>query len=311
MTPTARLALAVGAFVAVAAAAAALVFWVAPRWDAGEGGTFGVRSLLVKTNIAPEGALVGDQVSARASVLVNSDAIDPATVRLSARFAPFGLVGTRRVVHEDVGHAALVEVIYTLQCVTVDCLYAMEHVVDGKTLARPIRFRRGTLTARTRDGTVTRASFDWPRVNLRSRLDQETIDLLETRPAAFRRSDVSYLAPPAALGWGATGVAVALLLAGGWLVAGVIRGRRRERQLRIPAHLTGVDRALALLEHARAARDVAGERQALERLALELRKEGQPELSMAATRLAWSEHGPRDEALDSFTAHFAEARNGR
>ena len=106
-------------------------------------------------------------------------------------------------------------------------------------------------------------------------------------------------------------MAVALLLAGGWLVAGVIRGRRRERHLRIPAHLTGVDRALALLEHARAERDVAGERQALERLALELRKEGEPELSMAATRLAWSEHGPRDEALDSFAASFAEARNGR
>ena len=75
---------------------------------------------------------MGDQVSARASVLVDSDAIDPATVRLSARFAPFGLVGTGRVVHEDVGRAAQVEVIYTLQCVTVDCLYAMEHVVDGQ-----------------------------------------------------------------------------------------------------------------------------------------------------------------------------------
>ena len=91
----------------------------------------------------------------------------------------------------------------------------------------------------------------------------------------------------------------------------MIRGRRRVRQLRIPAHLTGVDRALALLEHARAARDVAGERRALERLALELRKEGEPELSMTATRLAWSEHGPRDEALDRFAASFAEARNGR
>ena len=76
---------------------------------------------------------MGDQISARASVLVNSDAIDPATVRLSARFAPFGLVRTERAVHEDVGHAALVEVTYTLQCVTVDCLYAMEHVVDGRT----------------------------------------------------------------------------------------------------------------------------------------------------------------------------------
>jgi hypothetical protein len=32
---------------------------------------------------------------------------------------------------------------------------------------------------------------------------------------------------------------------------------------------------------------------------------------MTATRLAWSEAGPRDEALDSLAADFAEARNGR
>jgi hypothetical protein len=311
VTPTARRALAVAALVAVAAAAASVVFWLAPRWDEGQGGTFGVRSLLVTTSVDPEGALVGDPVSARASVLVDSDAIDPATVRLSARFAPFGLVRTERAVNEEVGRAALVEVTYTLQCVTVDCLYAMEHVVDGRTVARPIRLRRGTLRARTRNGSVERVSFNWPRVNLRSRLDEQTIDLLETRPAAFRRPDVSYAVSPSSLGWGATGVAVALLLAGGWLVASAVRGRRLVRHLRIPAHLTGVDRALALLEHARATGDVAGERQALERLALELRKEGQPELSMTATRLAWSKDGPRDEALDSFAASFAEGRNGR
>lgn len=311
MTPTARQAVAVAALIAVAAAAAVVLLWLAPRWDAGEGGTFGVRSPVVTTRIDPEGALVGDQISARASVLVDSDAIDPATVRLSARFAPFGLVQTKRAVHEDVGHTALVEVTYTLQCVTVDCLYAMEHVVDGRTVARPIRLRQGTLRARTRDGGVKRVSFSWPRVNLRSRLDEETIDLLETRPAAFRRPAVSYAVSPSSLGWGATGVAVALLLAGGWLVAGAIRGKRRARHLRIPAHMTGVDRALALLEHARAARDVGGERQALERLALELHKEGEPELSMTATRLAWSKDGPRDEALDNFAASFAEARNGR
>ena len=140
---------------------------------------------------------MGDQVSARASVLVNSDAIDPATVRLSARFAPFGLVRTERAVHEDVGRAALVEVVYTLQCVTVDCLYAMERVVDGRTVSRPIRFPPGTLRARARDGSgAERASFRWPEVNLRSRLDESAIDLLETRPASFRRPDVSYAVSP-------------------------------------------------------------------------------------------------------------------
>ena len=185
MTPTTRRALAVVALVAVPAATVSVVFWLAPRWAEGEGGTFGLRSFRVITSIDPEGALVGDQVSARASVLVNSDAIDPATVRLSARFAPFGLVRTERAVHEDVGRAALVEVVYTLQCVTVDCLYAMERVVDDRPVSRPIRFPPGTLRARARDGSgAERASFRWPEVNLRSRLDESAIDLLETRPAS-------------------------------------------------------------------------------------------------------------------------------
>ena len=302
---------AAAALVGAAAVAIVVVAWLAPRWDAGEGGTFAVRDVRVTTSVDPQGVLVGDRVSARATVLVDADAIDPATVRLSSRFAPFGLVRTERTVHEDVGRAALVEVTYTLQCVTVDCLYAMERVVGGRVVARPIRFRQGTLRARAWDGGTARASFSWPPVNLRSRLDERTIDLLETRPAAFRRPDVSYAVSPAVLGWASTGVAVALLLVGASLVAVAIRGARRVRQLRIPAHLTGVDRALALLEHAREAKDVAGERRALERLALELRHVGERELSLTATRLAWSKDGPRNEALDRFTACFAEAPNGR
>ena len=302
---------AAAAVVGAAAVALVVVAWLAPRWDAGEGGTFAVRKIHVATSIDPQGVLVGDQVSGRASVLVDADAIDPATVRLSSRFAPFGLVRTERTVHADVGRAALVEVTYTLQCVTVDCLYAMERVVGGRVVARSIRFPQGTLRARTREGGTARASFSWPQVNLRSRLDESTIDLLETRPAAFRRPDVSYAVSPAVLGWAATVVAVALLLVGASLVAFAIVGARRVRHLRIPAHLTGVDRALALLAHARDAKDVAGERRALERLALELREAGERELALTATRLAWSKDGPRNETLDRFTAAFAETRNGR
>ena len=188
MTPTARRALAVAAIVAVVAAAASSCSGSRPAGTRERGARSACARSASRRRIDPEGALVGDQVSARASVLVDSDAIDPATVRLSARFAPFGLVRTERAVHEDVGHAALVEVTYTLQCVTVDCLYAMEHVVDGRTVARPIRLRRGTLTARTRDGGVERVSFSWPRVNLRSRLDER-----DDRPA---RDEACGVPPP-------------------------------------------------------------------------------------------------------------------
>ena len=311
VTPLVRRLLSWTALAVVSGIAAALAFVVAPGWDRGDGGTFGVASIRLTTSVDPQGALIGDQVKARVRVLVDTTRVDPAGVTLASRFAPFGLVETTRSIRQGIGRAAFVEVTYTLQCVTVDCLYAMEQVADGRTIPRPIRLRAGELIARTRAGGTERLAFTWPVVNLRSRLDQETIDQLETRPAAFRRSAVSYSVPPSLLGWIAVGVALALLLVGGWLVAGVVRGKDPVRRLRIPADMTGVDRALALLEHARVAGDVAGERRALERLSVELRREGNGDLSSFARRLAWSKDGPRDKALDSFAEELAEVRDGR
>ena len=301
-----------GSLVAIVAAVAlALVVLVAVRWEAGRGGSFSVDAPVAVTDIEPRGALVGDRLKARARVLVDTDRIDPDTVRLSPRFAPFGLVSIERSVQEGIGHTALVEVTYTLHCVTVDCLYAMERVVDGQTVDRPIVLPEGRIATRTREGAVAQSPLRWPAINLRSRLDQEQIDLLETRPASFRRPPVSYAVSPAVLGWGSTALALGLLGVAAWLVAGVVRRRILPRTLRIPEGMTGVERALALVQHARETGDVAGERRALERLAVELRRDGDAGGSAAARRLAWSKDGLEDDAVDHLASELATADRGR
>ena len=311
MSSSARLLTAV--LIAVSAIVVVLVagFVVAPRWDRGEGGTFTVRDARVATTVEPRGALVGDRVTATALVVVDADRIDPRSVRLDTRFAPFAVVGTTRTVDTGIGDAAFVRYRYSLQCLTVDCLTAMEVVREGKTLSRPIPLRDATLVARTREGSTERVAVEWPSVNLRSRIDQRDIDLVATAPAAFRTPGITYRVSPTLVGWMTVGLAIGLILVGAWLIALAVRGKRAVRRLRIPDHLSGVDRALALLDFARESGDVEGERRALERLAAELRDDGDLDGSEAARRLAWSREGLHDEELDEFRAGLVGARDGR
>jgi hypothetical protein len=107
------------------------------------------------------------------------------------------------------------------------------------------------------------------------------------------------------------GAASVLAVVGGLLVATAVRGRVAVRRLRIPAHLTPVERALALARHAAASGDTAGERRALERLATELRRSGDGELTDAVRRLAWSKEEPSDEALEELASELVRTGNGR
>jgi hypothetical protein len=77
----------------------------------------------------------------------------------------------------------------------------------------------------------------------------------------------------------------------------VSRDSRLLRTYRIPAHLSPVERALVLAEHATAHGEVEESRKALERLAEELRKRSAEGDANDAERLAWSESGPSPETV--------------
>jgi hypothetical protein len=88
------------------------------------------------------------------------------------------------------------------------------------------------------------------------------------------------------------------VLGAGWLVAAAVAGNTRlVRTRRIPAHLTPIERALVLAEHAAAHGEVDESRKALERLAEELRKRQAGAQADDAERLAWSESGPSPETV--------------
>ncbi len=312
MSYGARKAAALAVAATLLAAAVVLLVLLAPRWHGKEGGTFAVDGMRVSTILDPQSALVGDVVTARVRIFVDTADVVPSSVRLAQSFAPFAAVSTRRAVVRGIGSAARVDYTYALQCVTVSCVAGMERVVKGRTLLRQIPVPVGTVTFLRRDGATAKPlSVGWPLVILRSRLDTDSTEQQRPRPAAYRAPDVSYAVAPTLLGWLSVGFAALLALVGGTLVALAVRGRPSVGRLRIPSHLTPIDRAVALTRHARASGDAAAERKALERLAAVLRDAGEDELGGRVQALAWSRELASHDALGDLSPEIEAVRHGR
>ncbi len=312
MTGTSRRRLALLVVAAALVAVALLAGVLAPRWSDGEGGSYAPARLSTSARIEPGSALFGDVLTARATALVDTRAIDPDTVQLYPRFEPYRIASSARSVTDGVGRAARVEYVFRLHCLTAACLDAMEREGEnGRRITTPISFASARLVAETRDGGEQEARVRWPSVVVRSRLSPEDIESGRPVLPKLRLPAASYRVSPDLLGWALVVVSAALALCGAWLLASVLRARVAVRRLLLPAHLTAVERALALARHAAASGDTAGERRALERLASELRRQGDRELALAARRLAWSKHEPTGEALEEFAGELARTGNGR
>lgn len=303
------------AIVAAAAAAAValiLLLVLAPGWSDGGGGTYDPRATVVKTRLDPPSALFGDQVTATARVIVDAGEVDPASVTLDPSFKPFQAFGTSRTVRDGVGRAAEITFTFRLQCVTGTCIRAMEREERGGRIRTvPIALPKATVKARTRDGERLATDVGWPTLVVHSRLTAERIQNETPDVGAFAAPPVTYSASPDLVGWLLTAVAALLVLVAGWLVARSLATVRTERRLRLPAHLTPVERALALARHALDGGDVAGGRKALERLAAELERGGQDDLAQAAGRTAWSLPGPSVTSVDELTVSVRRSANGR
>jgi hypothetical protein len=153
-------------------------------------------------------------------------------------------------------------------------------------------------TYRTRDGRTVTTPVKWPIFGVQSRLTADEIALSTPQVAKDSTPPVSWAIAPGLLGGVALTLAALLILGAGWLVTSVVSGDTRlVRTRQIPAHLTPIERALALAEHAAAHGEVDESRKALERLAAELRRRRAVTHADDAERLAWSETDPSPESV--------------
>jgi hypothetical protein len=288
-----RLAAAAVGLVAVVAVVV-LTGVVARGWWRGDGGTYAPRKTLVHAEVTPPRSLFGQVLTANAQLVVDPRRVDPASIELNVDLRPFQIRSESHRVTHGLGRATVIDFQYDIQCVARACV---PHQKGAG--AESFQLKAAKATYRGRDGKTVTLAVVWPAFGVQSRLTAEEIALSTPQIASSSaQPQVSWGLSPGLLGGLALVGASLLMLGAGWLVASVVRGDMRPlRARRLPAHLTAIERALVLAEHAAAHGEVEESRKALERLAEELRRQRAGAFADDAERLAWSERGPSPETV--------------
>ena len=245
-----------------------------------------------RASVAPAAHQFGDRLVAEIELMLDPRRVDPASVTLDPDFQLFSVVERSRQLSESEG-AVLLRHRFTLTCLSVPCL-------PGR-IPREYPIEAAAVGYRLRSGERRQISLEWPRLTGASRLD--ALELAETPRQPFR-ADVT---PPAASFRVEPGRLAALLLGAALLLVAVaaallspelrrlllVRARRKDPT----AGMTPLQRALLLVERALTSGNADDQRKAIDRLARELRRAGDDELSAAARQLAWSARAPADADL--------------
>ena len=285
-----RLYAALAAAVMLLAALAGLVAWRA--WDSQPGPVLGDEPIAGTALLEPEQHLFGDAVRARLELVLDRNRVDPESVEVGANFRPYRELRPVDVSRTDSGPITRLRYDYLLGCLTAACLPAGGGRVELPGVAIEYTGRR--------DPLPQTASVEWPPIRAAGRIDPNRLEQAALRAELRDLSPPSYRVSPRAV------ELIALLLAVLFAAAAGILGIRLLPLERISAWLgarradrrTPLERALAQVRDVVAAGRPTEGRQALERLASELRKTSNPELASDASRLAWSRRAPGETRLE-------------
>jgi hypothetical protein len=264
------------------------------------------RALRQRTSISPRLHLFAEPVTAEAEFLVDPGRVDPSSVRVTARFAPYAQLSALRS-QTEAGDLVRVRYRYRLSCMRGAC------VPDGD--KREIQLESASVSYVRRDGrenaegavrpVPTQDIVSWPAFEVASRLPSDVQDA-RWRAELSTLPEPSFRASPALLGAALVGLSALLALLGAALVASQLRGRRThavpEEEVR---PLTTLERALAGVLATSTNGVRPEQRKSLERLARELSTGGKTELAGRARRLAWS---PRPAARAEVESLAADVR---
>ncbi len=278
-----RAALATGAVAATLAVGLALGWWRS-------GGSEARPALPISfsTRLSTQTLSFGDPLTARLDVVVDPRSVDPESVRVRPRFAPYRVVRASREVRSGAG--MLLSYRYALECLVPACL-------PGRTLAER-RFLPAAVAYRRRGGARRSDTVDWPVYRVASRLTTPDFgDPTSRLRVGTALPTVSYRISPGTLEALLAAAGAVLVLVAAGLAAAMLPPRRRRVE---GARLSGLQQALLLVRSSGTNGFPAERRQALGRLARELGASGRGELAATAFRLAWSAEPPTAEAASSF-----------
>jgi hypothetical protein len=270
------------------------------------------KSIAVYASVRPIVILFGDTVRVDVTVLVDGRKIDPRSVRVRERFAPFQALPAERS-RQDLG-SGVVQIHFRIpiRCLVDLCV--------PKTQEQPYRFPQGRLDYRLRSKprALRERRFRLTSVEVISRINPVVFQAnLRQGPTIRIPGYQAHIVPlPAAsyripARWAA---AAALALAALVAAGGALFGRRWVRERRPPpaedeavARVDPLEGALALVDDARLRGDHPLLRKALERVAAELGgANGEGQLALDAHRLAWADPIPPPAEVEAFTGRVRD-----
>ena len=263
--------------------------------------------VVVGAVLAPRIVLFGDTVRARIDVEVDEKRVDPDSVRVTAAFASWELVGEPERVRRVAGSTTSLRTTYVLRCLKGPC------VPSGQSAPLEFDQARVTYTRLGGDGQESRETIrlNWPILTVYSRFASAAVEGREGLATPWR-ADVLTL--PAASHRVAPWLVFALLLglgavltAGGVALGYAAWPRRApapapEPEAPPPPRLTPLQQALALLEDAARRDGTEDRRRSLELVAEALAEWGDEDLARSARLLAWSEDAPAVEETAGLAA---------
>ena len=257
-------------------------------WQQHRATSLPARPLAAATSLSARTLSFGDPLNARVDVLVNPREIQPESVRLRPRFAPYRIVSA--TLRTRPAGDALLSYRYALECLSPACVPARAQTER--------QFLPAFVSYRTRGGRTERQAVEWPAFTVVSHL--AAADLRD--PVSRLRADaplpaVTYRIAPGTLRPLLAAASAVLVLAAALLVGLALPRRRR---LAAVAERPPVERALLLVRASTENGYPAERRKALGRLARELRACGRRDLAGTAVRLAWSAQAPTPEATTAF-----------
>jgi hypothetical protein len=256
------------------------------------------RPVVASSSIAPGTHLFGDPVTAQLEVVLDPRVVDEDSLRVETRFAPFVRVGAPVVERRADDGAVALRYRWRLECLRLACRG------DGLAVHR---IRPALLRYRQAGGSSNGLAVDWQPVVVTTRLTADDIAQPRLRwsaalpPATERLSPTLLAALLAVAGLGAAAVAGLLIAPEAARLAVRLWPERDELR-----GLSPLERAIALLRRANR-RGPASRRAALDRLARELRRHGDPSLAVEARGLAWSRRTPDPDEAERL-AGSAEGR---
>ena len=277
---------------AVALAALAVVLVLSLRGGGGNG-AIPPQAVSGVTRLTRSGVLFADPLQASVDVLVDRQRVDPSQVGFTTKFEPFVTVGLPRVTREDSGR--LTRLVYTVDliCLTNTCL--------SKDKPEPIlaQFPPAEVFYIPKTGGRHTVELPWIGMVISGRTSERDTAggdpfLQPSWKATTDPFPVSYGNSPSVLR-PVLFVVSGLLLAFGLfaLFRFVVTTKLRLRVL------SPLERAVVLVE--RTPDESPERRKALQLLARELGKSGEPELALAARELAWSERSPLPTLTEPLT----------